>query len=274
MMVSEWSPVSPLHDIPLRKLQNDNKPALGVYLFLDYLIPREACENAGHSAHLTWMIRKVHVIRGKVPFRMECAPAFNYCRDEHETVFEEDTTVASEARNHTEKVSFKSKDLTMDLRYFVESDDQEVPLPKIKLEKADLERGLLGESIVSEFELEEGQTITFLMREESQREYANKEHQKVANPSEERAAELGISLKALVKGASLLRPEDDPIITKVSPAGKVCLARFNIPADSVLSTIHIGTAGQPRTRELLRAAYAHSRCVSPLSNPSTLHSKP
>jgi hypothetical protein len=252
MMVSEWSPVSPLHDIPLRKLQNDNKPALGVYLFLDYLIPREACENAGHSAHLTWMIRKVHVIRGKVPFRMECAPAFNYCRDEHETVF----------------------DLTMDLRYFVESDDQEVPLPKIKLEKADLERGLLGESIVSEFELEEGQTITFLMREESQREYANKEHQKVANPSEERAAELGISLKALVKGASLLRPEDDPIITKVSPAGKVCLARFNIPADSVLSTIHVGTAGQPRTRELLRAAYAHSRCVSPLSNPSTLHSKP
>jgi hypothetical protein len=31
------------------------------------------------------LIRKVESIRGKVPFRMECAPAFNYCRDKHTT---------------------------------------------------------------------------------------------------------------------------------------------------------------------------------------------
>lgn len=171
--------------------------------------------NAGHSAHLTWMIRRVHVIRGKVPFRMECAPAFNYCRDKHETTFEEDKTVASEARNHDQKVLFKSKDLTMDLRYFVQSDDEEVSLPEIELQKVDLKRGLLGESIVSEFELEEGQTITFLMREASTHQYANEDHEKAANPSEARAAELGINLKTLVKGASYLRPDDDPIITKV-----------------------------------------------------------
>jgi len=147
---------------------------------------------------------------------MECAPAFNYCRDGHETSFEEDKTVASEARNHTDKVVFKSKDMCMDLRYFVETDDEEVPCPKIKLEKVDLKRGLLGESVVSEFELEEGQTVTFIMREARDNQYASNEHERVANPNEARAAELGIDLKTLVKGASFLRPDDDPIITKVS----------------------------------------------------------
>ena len=219
------------------------------YRTADYLIPREACVNSGHSAHLTWMIRKVHVNRGKVPFRMECAPAFNYCRDKHETVFEEDKTVASEHRNHTEKVLFKSKDLTMDLRYFVESDDDEVPCPQITLDKVDLERGLLGESIVSEFDLEEGQTITFLMREASTHQYANEDHEKAANPSEARAAELGVNLKTLVKGASYLRPDDDPIITKVrlfAPRGD-STAHWGSPYIQLDSMrCDIGTPGQAR----------------------------
>jgi hypothetical protein len=42
-----------------------------IFCPIDYMPTREACMNAGLSAHLTWMIRKVHVIRGTVPFRME-----------------------------------------------------------------------------------------------------------------------------------------------------------------------------------------------------------
>lgn len=30
------------------------------------------------------LVRRVHVVRGVVPFRMECSPAFNYARDDHE----------------------------------------------------------------------------------------------------------------------------------------------------------------------------------------------
>jgi hypothetical protein len=146
---------------------------------------------------------------------MECAPAFNYCRDKHETTFEDDKTVASEARNHTEKVLFTSKDLSMDLRYFVESEDENVECPKIKLEKVDLKRGLLGESVISEFDLQEGQTITFVMREARTHESANESYERAVNPSEARAAELGVNMETLVKGASFLRPADDPIITKV-----------------------------------------------------------
>lgn len=36
-------------------------------------------------APLPWLIRKVEVLHGSVEFRMECAPAFNYCRDKHTT---------------------------------------------------------------------------------------------------------------------------------------------------------------------------------------------
>lgn len=200
----------PQSNVLVTKFLNDK----GIGMVTDYLITREACIAAGIKTHLTWMLRKVHVIRGKVPFRMECAPAFNYCRDDHVTTFEEDKTVASEARNHSDKVLFKSKDLSMDLRYFSTSDDGDVACPVIKLEKKDLGVGLLGDSIVSEFELEEGQTITFIMRESKENQYANAQHEKAANPGEERAKELGIDLKDLVKGATFLRPNGDPIITK------------------------------------------------------------
>lgn len=34
---------------------------------------------------LHWLVRRVEVTRGSMPIRMECAPAFNYARDPHET---------------------------------------------------------------------------------------------------------------------------------------------------------------------------------------------
>lgn len=34
---------------------------------------------------LHWLVRRVEVTRGVVPIRMECAPAFNYARDQHQT---------------------------------------------------------------------------------------------------------------------------------------------------------------------------------------------
>jgi GH15 family glucan-1,4-alpha-glucosidase len=58
----------------------------GVGVITDLLVPKGANKyRKGEKAHLPWLIRKVESIRGKVPFRMECAPAFNYCRDEHTT---------------------------------------------------------------------------------------------------------------------------------------------------------------------------------------------
>lgn len=56
----------------------------GVGVMTDLLVPKGANKyRAEGKAHLPWLIRKVESIRGNVPFRMECAPAFNYCRDKH-----------------------------------------------------------------------------------------------------------------------------------------------------------------------------------------------
>lgn len=58
----------------------------GVGVMTDLLVPKGANRTGSQSrAFLPWLIRKVESIRGKVPFRMECAPAFNYCRDKHTT---------------------------------------------------------------------------------------------------------------------------------------------------------------------------------------------
>lgn len=56
----------------------------GVGVMTDLLVPRGAnLNNSSSRAFLPWLIRKVESIRGTVPFKMECAPAFNYCRDKH-----------------------------------------------------------------------------------------------------------------------------------------------------------------------------------------------
>lgn len=181
--------------------------------FLDYLVPREACNMSGQKAHLPWLIRKVEVIRGTVPFRLECAPAFNYCRDKHETTLERDDS--SHAQSHDDHAVFRSKSLHLDLRYFEGSTDTCTTDPHIKLEIEDLSsRGLLGPAISSNFELEEGQTITFVLREYQTPKYHTDEHEKRANPNAERAAELGVDMSTLIAGAQVLRPDDDPMITE------------------------------------------------------------
>jgi hypothetical protein len=39
-------------------------------IVIDYMVPRAACKG-GKGPHLDWLIRKVEVIRGKVPFKLE-----------------------------------------------------------------------------------------------------------------------------------------------------------------------------------------------------------
>ena len=57
----------------------------GVAVLTDLLVPRAANSSGSQTrAPLPWLIRKIESIRGTVPLRMECAPAFNYCRDKHQ----------------------------------------------------------------------------------------------------------------------------------------------------------------------------------------------
>ncbi|KAF9491594.1 glycoside hydrolase family 15 protein [Pleurotus eryngii] len=112
---------------------------------------------------LPWLIRRVEVIRGEVPLRMECAPAFNYARDKHELNIEEDTS----APNHRprQRATFHSKDFALDLRYAVESTVDNVAAPSVDLSPLDLSaKGHLGLAVTCDLNLTEGQCVAFVLR--------------------------------------------------------------------------------------------------------------
>ncbi|QRW02972.1 glycoside hydrolase family 15 protein [Ceratobasidium sp. AG-Ba] len=170
----------------------------GVAQVTDFL-PRQT--NTGVAANkplLFWLVRRVEVIRGKVPIRMECCPAFDYARAAHETQFLPDDSQPPGASH--EKVIFRSRDLTLDLRYVTDT------APDLDLEKPQVK---LGVGVCAEFELVEGQVVTFLLRTPPETQKAS-EHTK---PTKEQAEALGIPLEMLVQGASKLRPKDDPVLT-------------------------------------------------------------
>ena len=102
----------------------------GVGEVIDYM-PVGTSEN-GHGYHR--LIRRVRAVRGEIAFRMECTPAFDYARQEHETEIT------------AEGASFHSPHLSLGLAS---------PIP--------LQRS--GAGVAAEFALREEQTAVFVLRE-------------------------------------------------------------------------------------------------------------
>ncbi|KAJ8496273.1 hypothetical protein ONZ51_g1206 [Trametes cubensis] len=180
----------------------------------DYL-PRQP-SSAKARPLLAWLIRRVEVIRGSMPLRVECAPAFNYARSPHTTDIMLDTSVAlslppvpREAHN---KALFSSPEanLTLDLRYIAESTLDNVPEPEVQLNLLYLsDKGHKGPGVWSHLELKEGQAVTFVLRTPPDVQLPREAH-----PTHETAEEMGIPYEKLIAGASTLRPPGDPILTK------------------------------------------------------------
>ena len=88
----------------------------------------------GDRHHHSQLVRFVKTVRGAMAFRMECRPAFNYARDQHQTEIT------------AEGASFHSPSLNLRLQ-------TSVPL------KQD------GSGVMAEFTLQEGQMAVFVLRE-------------------------------------------------------------------------------------------------------------
>lgn len=178
----------------------------GVANVIDFL-PRQA-HASPNKPLLHWLIRRVEVTRGRVPLRVEIAPAFNYARDPHKTSIVPDDSQVDRSNN---KVVFESKSMTLDLRFVPEGGTESglnEPPPKVDFGYLDLRhQGHLGISAYTEFELTEGQAVTFILRTPT-------EHSNAPRPTEEQAVQAGIPYDVLLRGAAKLRPRDDPIITK------------------------------------------------------------
>ncbi|KAF8586040.1 glycoside hydrolase family 15 protein [Ramaria rubella] len=194
--------------------------AEGVVQVSDFL---PLSEHHSSKPLLFWLIRKVEVIRGKVPIRMECAPAFNYARSAHTTKIGPDGTADPTHRYTQEsvppsqspvqdKVVFSSQDanLSLDLRFVTEATVEGVTHPEINLKILDLkDKGHLGPGVCSNMMLEEGQTVWFVLRVPP----SDAGSWKPPQPTKERAEELGVPFEALIQGDSKLRPADDPLLT-------------------------------------------------------------
>lgn len=131
------------------------------------------------------------VIRGTLPLRVECAPAFNYARDRHTTEIVVDDTVPFQIQN---KVVFSSPNLDLDLRYVAESTIDNVPAPEVNLDLLDLSsQGHLGPATHCNLSLTEGQRVTFVLRIRPERDF----HVQI-KPTQAQADELGVPLESMV----------------------------------------------------------------------------
>ncbi|KAG1769304.1 glycoside hydrolase family 15 protein [Suillus placidus] len=197
----------------------------GVVSVTDFL-PR--VENAESTRPLLfWLIRRVEVVRGTIPLRVECAPAFNYARDPHATQIVPDDTIPLQFSKQN-KVIFTSRPaaspylargaspqstshnpLTLDLRFLPESLLDNVPVPEVSLETLNLSaKGHLGLAAQAELTLVEGQRVTFVLR-------IAPEHKGDGGSGvdEEQAELLGVDYQKLMAGAHKMRPKDDPVMT-------------------------------------------------------------
>ncbi|TFY72621.1 hypothetical protein EVG20_g363 [Dentipellis fragilis] len=197
----------PSSNVLQTKFLNDE----GVVSVTDFL-PRNPSA-AAHKPLLHWLVRRVEVIRGQMPIRVECAPAFNYAQTPHQTsIIADDSVIPNLDGSPTtqQKAIFKSEGLILDLRYVAESLIDNVAVPKVELQLLDLsKKGHKGPAVGVDIQLSEGQAVTFVLRTPPEGSGVEK-----MQPTEEHAQQFGVSLAKLIKGASTLRERDDPLLHK------------------------------------------------------------
>jgi hypothetical protein len=110
----------------------------------------------------------LQVVRGKMPIRVECAPAFNYALSPHETRLVLDDSIPGNSPNSVQKqykAVFTSDELTLDLRFVAESMTSGVDVPSVELSPLDLShKGHKGHAVSADMMLVEGQAVTFVLR--------------------------------------------------------------------------------------------------------------
>ncbi|KAJ3901884.1 glycoside hydrolase family 15 protein [Lentinula edodes] len=152
---------------------------------------------ASNKPLLHWLVRRVEVIRGRMPILVQCAPAFNYARSSHTTTIVEDS---SSSVSQQQKAVFVSDALTLDLRCVTDSLLENVQPPEVNFQLLDLSaKGHKGPAVSAEMTLYEGQVVTFVLR---------------SPPTEE--VEQEADPLAAGNNTTKSRPSNDPDMTKAS----------------------------------------------------------
>ena len=92
---------------------------------------------------------------------VEIFPSFNYGRDPHETILYQERHISSDTKSKV--AAFHSKDYKLQLDVALEKGEDENSCPAITFKK-EKRPGTLGEGLVARIQIQEGQAISFVLR--------------------------------------------------------------------------------------------------------------
>ncbi|KAI1736817.1 glycoside hydrolase family 15 protein [Xylaria scruposa] len=109
-----------------------------------------------------WLVRRVECIRGQFTLDVEVFPAFDYAREPHTTTILQQLKWADDCQSKT--VTFHSKDEKLQLDVCIDhGGDEPITGPSVNFEKVQ-RKGMQGEGVVARVTLQEGQSISFILR--------------------------------------------------------------------------------------------------------------
>ncbi|KAI0193154.1 Six-hairpin glycosidase-like protein [Astrocystis sublimbata] len=113
-----------------------------------------------------WLVRRVECIRGHFTLDIELFPAFDYAREPHTTTILQQHKNADDSQSKT--VTFHTKDEKFQLDVCIDhGGDDSTTGASVDFEKVQ-RKGMLGEGVVAKVILQEGQSISFVLRRDLQ----------------------------------------------------------------------------------------------------------
>jgi len=111
-----------------------------------------------------WLVRRVECIRGKINLDVEIFPAFNYGRAGHDIEILLPTHAPGIKESKT--VTFTSNGVKLQLDVTIDRGEEDTATcPGVVFRRVKKE-GMLGEGVVAHIHLEEGQQISFILRDD------------------------------------------------------------------------------------------------------------
>ncbi|PMD32566.1 glycoside hydrolase family 15 protein [Hyaloscypha variabilis F] len=110
-----------------------------------------------------WLVRRVECIRGEVDLDVEIFPAFDYARGKHKTdlVLSDHPPGCLESKT----VTFSSEGVKLQLDVTIDHGEEDAICPTVSFKKKK-KPGMLGEGVVCHISLQEGQAISFVLRDD------------------------------------------------------------------------------------------------------------
>ena len=109
-----------------------------------------------------WLVRRVECIRGNLALDVEIFPAFDYATEPHVTTIVQ--PVHEPGCTNSKTVTFHSKNCKLQLDVTIDKGEEDVETCPTVIFKAEKRPGMLGEGVVARILVQEGQAISFVLR--------------------------------------------------------------------------------------------------------------